>query len=329
MHQPTRRSTLIGLSLGAASVFSGALAANAAPKPKPGSTTTSPAPAVAHPLRFGLTNPGGPLASKELDTDASLAGEKPVLLQFYKDFQQAPPTSELDAAIARGATPILTWEPWVAGGGVNQPAYSLGAIASGAFDGYLRSWGSALAKWGKPVMLRFAHEMNGDWYPWSEAVNGNQAGDYVKAWRHVHDVLAAQGASNVRWLWAINAGGPVDIAGLYPGDAYMDVLGIDGYNWGTTGSWGSSWTSASGIFGTWLDRLRALAPGKEIIITEAASTEVGGSKPDWIRDAVAYLDAQPDVTGLVWFDINKETDWRFHSTSSSTTAFATALSVRE
>lgn len=331
MHQPSRRSALVGLGLGTACIFIGAVSASAAPKPRPGKpTAAAPTPVPAHPLRFGLTNPGGPLAVKELDSAASLAGEKPLLLQFFKDFRQAPPVSELDAVVARGATPILTWEPWVAGAGVNQPDYTLAAIASGAHDGYLRSWGSALAAWGKPLLLRFAHEMNGDWYPWSEAVNGNSSGDYIRAWRHVHNILAAQDASNVRWLWAINAGGPVDIARLYPGSDYVDVLGLDGYNWGTVGSsWGSTWTPASGVFGRWLDALRALAPGKEIIVTETASTELGGSKADWIRDAVAYLDAQPDVTGMVWFNLNKETDWRFNSSSSAATAFATALSARQ
>jgi hypothetical protein len=331
LHNPTRRSTIIGLGLGVAGALTGVASANAAPKNTTTTSTTAPTPAPAtHPLRFGLINPGGPLASKELDKATTLTGERPALLGFFKDFRQAPPITELDAVLARGATPILAWEPWAAGAGVDQPAYSLAAIADGAHDGYLKSWGNALAKWGKPVMLRFAHEMNGDWYPWSEAVNGNSPGDYVRAWRHVHDVLTAQGATNVRWVWAINAGGPVPVAGLYPGHDYVDVLGLDGYNWGTVGaSWGSNWTAAAGLFGPWLDRLRSLAAGKEIIITETASTELGGSKAEWIRDTVAYLDAQPDVTGFVWFDMTKETDWRIASSTASSGAFKTALSVRE
>lgn len=328
MHHPTRRSTILGFGLGVAGALAGSTPASAAPRPKPSPRKTAPAPV--RPLRFGVTNPGGPLAGKELDRVARLAGEAPQLIQFFKDFRQAPPITELNAVLSRGAVPILTWEPWAAGGGAAQPAYSLASIAGGAYDGYLRSWGEALATWGKPVLLRFAHEMNGDWYPWSEAVNGNKAGDYVRAWRHVHTVLTGAGASNVRWVWAPNTGGPVDITGLYPGHAFVNVIGLDGYNWGTAGaSWGSNWTSARTLFGPWLDRLRVLAPGKGIIVTETASTELGGNKAEWIRDTIAYLDAQPDVTGFVWFDLNKETDWRIASSTASSASFKSALAARE
>lgn len=83
MHQPSRRSTLMGLGLDAAGIFTSALPASAATETKPGTTTTTtgpaPAPTPIHPSRFGLTNAGGPLASKELNRAASLAG-KPFLL---------------------------------------------------------------------------------------------------------------------------------------------------------------------------------------------------------------------------------------------------------
>lgn len=138
-------------------------------------------------LRFGVATPGGALAAAELDEVSALAGESPSMVLIYKDFLQPPPLTELDAVRARGAVPLVTWEPWVWGGGVEQPAYSLDRITAGDFDGRIREWGQSLAAWGQPVMLRFAHEMNGNWYPWAESVNGNQPGDYVQVWQHVHD----------------------------------------------------------------------------------------------------------------------------------------------
>jgi beta-mannanase len=42
--------------------------------------------------------------------------------------------------------------------------------------------------------------MNGDWYPWGKGINGNQLGQYVQAWRHVHDIFAAIHADNVLWV---------------------------------------------------------------------------------------------------------------------------------
>ncbi|MFB0837684.1 glycosyl hydrolase [Arthrobacter sp. E44] len=297
----------------------------AAPAP-----AAAPAPTISSaPLRFGVATPGGPLASTELDEVASLAGEIPSVVMSYKDFLQAPPITELDAVRSRGATPLVTWEPWAWGGGVDQPAYSLARITAGDFDAYISQWGQSLAGWGKPVMLRFAHEMNGNWYPWAEGVNGNQAGEYVAAWRHVHDVVAATGASNVQWVWSPNVPywGSTDLAGLYPGAGYVDIVALDGYNWGTSQTW-SSWVSPVDLLAPGISQLRSLAPGKPVLIAETASSELGGSKASWNTDLVSYLAAQPDVMGFVWFHMQKETDWRINSSDSSASAFKSALLAR-
>jgi beta-mannanase len=178
-------------------------------------------------------------------------------------------------------------------------------------------------------MIRFAHEMNGDWYPWAEGVNGNQSGDYVAAWQHVHDVVAATGATNVQWVWSPNVPywGSTDLAGLYPGAAYVDVVALDGYNWGTSQSW-SSWVAPQDLFGPGIAQLRTLAPGKPILIAETAASELGGSKAAWNADLVSYLAAQPDVMGFVWFHLQKEADWRINSSDSSASALNSALLAR-
>lgn len=294
----------------------------AAPAPQPPGVSTAP-------LRFGAATAGGAMAAAELDEVSALAGESPSIVLTYKDFGQAPPLAEMDAVLARGATPMVTWEPWAGGGGVEQPAYSLDRIAAGDFDARLLEWGQAIAAWGKPVMLRFAHEMNGNWYPWSEGVNGNQPGSYVPAWRHVHAVVASTGASNVQWVWSPNVPywGSTDLAGLYPGAAYADVVALDGYNWGTSATW-SSWVSPQDLFGPGIAQLRALAPGKPVLVAETAASEAGGSKAMWNTDLVSYLAAQPDVMGFVWFHLRKEADWRINSSESSASAFKAALLAR-
>ncbi|HEY8753408.1 MAG TPA: glycosyl hydrolase [Arthrobacter sp.] len=280
-------------------------------------------------LRFGVATAGGPLASSELDAVSQLAGESPSMVLFYEDFLQAPPINEMNAVRARGAVPLVTWEPWAWGGGLDQPAYSLNRITAGDFDARITQWGQALAAWGQPVQLRFAHEMNGNWYPWAEGVNGNQPGDYVQAWRHVHDVVAATGASNVSWVWSPNVPyfGSTDLAGLFPGVGYVNVVALDGYNWGTSASW-SGWISPRDLFAPGIAQLRALAPGIPVLIAETASSEAGGSKAAWNTDLVSYLAAQPDVMGFVWFNLQKETDWRINSSASSASAFKTALQAR-
>lgn len=298
----------------------------AVPEPVVQPVSTVPATAA---LRFGVGTPGGPLASAELDQVTALAGEAPSIILSYKDFKQPAPIKELEAVRTRGAKTLLTWEPWTWGGGTNQPAYSLDRITAGDFDPYIRKWGQDLASWGHPVMLRFGHEMNGNWYPWSEQVNSNGTGDYVNAWRHVHDVVAATGASNITWIWNPNVPywGSTPLTGLYPGETYVDAVALDGYNWGTSASW-SSWVSPSQLFNDGLAQLRKLAPGKPILIAETSSAEQGGSKADWNTSLVSYLSAQADVTAVVWFHFDKETDWRINSTTTSAQALAQALAAR-
>ncbi|WP_454697739.1 glycosyl hydrolase [Arthrobacter humicola] len=293
------------------------------------SSTTAIPPVSTAALRFGAATPGGPLAGAELDEVARISGESPSTVLFYKDFLQAPPIAELNAVRSRGAVPLITWEPWAWGGGLAQPAYALDRIAAGDFDAYITQWGQALASWGQPVQLRFAHEMNGNWYPWAEGVNGNQPGDYVQAWRHVHDVVAATGASNVDWVWSPNVPyfGSTDLAGLFPGAGYVNVVALDGYNWGTSASW-SSWMSPQDLFAPGIAQLRTLAPGLPILIAEVASAEAGGSKAQWNTDLVSYLAAQADVEGFVWFHMQKETDWRINSSDASAAAFNAALAAR-
>lgn len=318
---PPGSSVTITATAGAASASS--VFTVVAPAPAPG------VPASTKGIRFGVGTEGGPAAGAELDEVTALAGEAPSLVLSYKDFNQAPPLAELDAARARGAETLLTWEPWSWGGGTDQPAYSLDRIAAGDFDAYLRQWGSTLGQWGQPVYLRFGHEMNGDWYPWAEGINGNGAGDYIAAYRHVHDVVASTGATNIRWVWNPNVPywGSTPLSELYPGADYVDVAALDGYNWGTSQAW-STWQEPQALFGEGLSQVRQLAPGKPVMIAETSSSEVGGSKAAWNTTLFQYLSAQPDVTALIWFHIDKEADWRINSSDASTSAFRAALAGR-
>ena len=117
----------------------------------------------------------------------------------------------------------------------NQPRFSLSAIINGAHDAYIKSWATAAKKWGHPFFLRFDPEMNGDWYPYSEVRNGNSKGEYIQAWRHVHDIFTQLGVTNVTWVWSPNIDEPglTPIPELYPGDGYVNWIAMDGYNFET------------------------------------------------------------------------------------------------
>ena len=100
---------------------------------------------------------------------------------------------------------------------------------------YLRQYASEAKAWGHPFFLRFASEMNGSWVSWSERHSGNSAGQFVQAWRHVHDIFTSVGATNVTWVWCPNTENAytTPLEDLYPGNAYVDWAGIDGYNFST------------------------------------------------------------------------------------------------
>ncbi|KHL03959.1 glycoside hydrolase family 26 protein [Sinomonas humi] len=295
-------------------------------------SATVPPPNLAHPLRFGVATLSGYSSAGELNQVASLVGEGPSIVHAYCDWTTtAVPTEGLAYVASRGATPLLTWEPWNAStGGTSQPAYALNAIYGGAYDSYIAAWANGLKAYGGPVLLRFAHEMNGNWYPWSEQVKGNAPGDYAKAFRHVRDVFSAIGVPNVQWVWCPNVpyAGSTDLAALYPGDAYADLVGLDGYNWGTTQSWGSTWVMPDALFGEGLSELAAIAPSKQALIAEVASAEQGGDKAAWNQALIQYLSANASIMGFAWFDLDKEVDWRIDSSSTSASAFASALALR-
>ena len=100
-----------------------------------------PRPSAARRCASASAPRAGRWPSAELDQAASLAGEAPSVILSYKDFNQGPPITELDAVRSRGATTLLTWEPWAWGGGTDQPAYALDRVTAGNFDPYLRQWG--------------------------------------------------------------------------------------------------------------------------------------------------------------------------------------------
>jgi beta-mannanase len=222
----------------------------------------------------------------------------------------------------------VTWEPWDADAPDNG-AYALDRIAAGEHDGYLVAWADALRAWGRPVLLRFAHEQNGDWYPWAVGVGGTSAEDHVTAFRHVHDVFSAQGAGNVQFVWNPNVSypGASSLSVTWPGARYVDRVALDGYNWGNSAP-DTAWQEPEEVFADSLDELRELAPGIPVMVAEVGCAEEGGDKAAWVSDLVAWLDDQADVAAFVWFEHDKEADWRIASSSASAAAMRDALAGR-
>lgn len=306
------------------------------PTPTPTKTptpTVSPTPTVpAQPatLYYGAYAGDNGDMSKVLQFETD-AGKKLSIVMWYQgwevadDMDQFQPTI-MDNVRNHGSIPMITWEPWDYTKGVNQPTYSLSAIINGNHDAYIRKWAQDSKAWGQPYFLRLAHEMNGNWYPWSERVNGNSAGQYIQMWQHVHDIFTQEGVTNVTWVWSVNIVDPTEtpINTLYPGDNYVDWVAMDGYNGGTALNWGG-WKSFTQVFQQTYNEIGAITQ-KPLMVSETASAEAGGSKANWITNAYGSEVANmPRIKAIIWFNMNKETDWRITSSTTTKNAFRTAV----
>jgi mannan endo-1,4-beta-mannosidase len=215
-----------------------------------------------------------------------------------------------------GIKAMVTWEPELKNG-----ADPLAAILSGSQDAIINDFATKAQAYGKPFFLRFAHEMNGDWYDWSGALTGNTADNYVAAWRYVWDKFQAAGATNAIWVWCPNADSVPDeswnaIENYYPGDAYVDWVGVDFY--GLT--WGDNPPAAA------LDRVYTTYGSlKPIMIGETAAADCRHyaegttmTKDQWTTALFDAMAARPNVHAFFWFNQSNggEADWRITSCPS-------------
>ncbi|HSR26016.1 MAG TPA: glycosyl hydrolase, partial [Candidatus Eisenbacteria bacterium] len=266
---------------------------------------------------------------------ASDTGRQPAIVTMYQQWWGEPafPAAAARWLDDRGTVPLVVWEPWQPGleeaRKVEQPAYRLSVIAAGGFDRYVRRYADQVRAYGGPLFLEPFHEMNGNWYPWGGTVNGNTTDDYVAAWRHLHDVFRAEGATNVTWTWTPNGETVPDTVAnrperYWPGADYVDWVGLDAYNWGTSAQ--TRWRTVAQTFGANLAALPAL--GKPVMVAETACVEQGGDKAAWIRTLFATLagDYRGVVGALVWFDAPYPGfDWRTNTSAASQAAFVAAV----
>ena len=252
----------------------------------------------------------------------TMTGKELAVVLWYVHWIDPFPSSDADMVYGNGSIPLITWEPWI-----THPLGTLEAIASGSYESYVREFLQAARDWGKPLFLRFAHEMNGNWYPWDGSHNGGAAAPekYKQAWRHIYNVREELGADNVNLVWCPNNTDLPDLSwnaasNYYPGDEYVDWVGVDGYNWGY-----ANWQTFDAVFSNIYQTLTSLT-SKPLMLGEFASAEQGGSKPNWITDAFSKIKTDyPRIKLLCWFNINKERDWRINSSASSEAAYRQAI----
>ena len=221
------------------------------------------------------------------------------------------------ASMPAGAIPMISWR-----------GTTYADILDGGSDALIARAARRLAGFARPVLLRWAWEMNGDWYAWGGVKNPEHSAGFVKCWQRIHRIFADQGATNVSWVWSPNWDSATgeswnQIQDYYPGDQYVDWVGMSGYNLHRE--------TPAGLY----DAVYTLySARKPIMITEAGSVDRGGTtKGDWITTFAQWAGERPGVGAVTWFDTDTHPGyaekWRIDTDAASLAAYkAMAVSPR-
>jgi len=256
---------------------------------------------------FGVAFDGDPTDAAPVTDFTKNAGKAPNLREYYAKWGDPFESSDNRTVWDRGQLPFLVWEPY---------SSTAAQIADGKDDAYIRAFADAVRDYNLPLALSFGHEMNGDWYPWGS--DKTTATDFANAWRHIHDLFTDEGAANVIWVWSPNVINPVPDVQLkpyYPGDAYVDWIGVVGY-YALSGP-----HTFADLFEPTLAEIRKFS-AKPFLVAETG-IEAGELKPSETADLFQGV-VGDDMLGLVWFNIKKEADWRINSGPLSLEAFRKA-----
>jgi mannan endo-1,4-beta-mannosidase len=305
-----------------AALLTAALAGCAKPLGYPGYTGSAAAAAsaadrAAHaklPVRtagyLGVYDQDTPTSYRHVDSFARAVGRQPNIVLYYTTWGGGFQRSLAQMALAHGATLAMDLDP---------TTVTVSSIARGRQDKYLRYFAESVRAFGRPVIISFGHEMNGNWYSWGWTHTAPSV--WVRAWRHIVTLFRKNGADNVTWLWTVNGitAGQAPIRDWWPGARYVTWTGIDAYYYYPSQDFANT-------FGPTIGAIRAITK-KPILIAETAIGQVAGQAAK-IPGLLAGLRAY-HVLGFVWFDVAQNSGiyhqaWRLEGDESAIAAFRQA-----
>jgi mannan endo-1,4-beta-mannosidase len=247
---------------------------------------------------LGVEGTGAPGSLAPTSSFAASIGRKPNIIGQYLAWKSAFAPQAVIRNWSYGALTYLAWEPY---------GTTSRAIAEGHSDAYISQFAQAVRALSLPVAISFGHEMNGFWYPWG--TTQTPAADFVAAWRHIHDLFARAGATNVIWVWNPNVIFPVPQVQLrpyYPGNAYVTWIGLTGY-FAETGP-----QTYAALYQPTIAEIHGFTH-KPFLIAET-SVETGPTEVSCVNHLIGAVTRHPDILGFIWFDYNKAgVDWRVES----------------
>lgn len=191
---------------------------------------------------------------------------------------------------------------------VNDGSNMMYDISNGEYDYFLEDYAKQIADFGHPVLFRLFNEMNGDWCTYCAYHYSKDTDLFIEAYRYIYKIFERQGANkNTIWLWNPNGASLPDFkwnhaSKYYPGDKYVQVVGMTAYNTGTYyHSIGEKWRTFAELY----DNLYAeysSAYAQPLMITEFASASTGGNKAAWIRDMGSVIPKYKKIKIAIWWD---------------------------
>lgn len=253
-------------------------------------------------MQWGLFTGSG---SDSFSSIESQVGQQADIQAIFSGWGDSFPSYYASALCAGNKTLWIYWENY---------GYSLDGIIAGQYDSYIKSYAQGAANYKCPVVISLFHEMNGNWDSWDGTVGNNSPAKVIAAYKHVHDLFA--GVSNVKWAWVVNNVSVPNVAGnqfsdYWPGSAYVDYVGVDGFNFG-----GQTFAQ---VFDAAVSKVQTY--GKPIYLSSVGSV-AGSQKAQWIYDLGSRSKTYPNVIGWIWFNENQgSTNWLINSDTASMTAF--------
>jgi beta-mannanase len=256
-----------------------------------------------------------------MSTFETLTGKQPQMEVLFAHWGNDTFPSDYAPRIRdKGRTMVLFWEAVDYNRNYfSQPEYSMDSVIAGKMDTYFAQFAADAKAYGGEVILAPYSEFNSNWFPWGITMGNNSPEKFIKAWIHIHSFFV--NVPNVKFAWVPNNDSVPDIAAnnfdlAYPGSQYVDVIGIDAFN-------SNPWETFDQMLGTELVRLRKYNKPTYIL---SMGVKDDARKGAWITDAfTTQLYKYPELKGWVWFNENKEFDWRINSNAASLSAFKSML----
>ncbi|MBC7904512.1 MAG: glycosyltransferase, partial [Gemmatimonadaceae bacterium] len=219
------------------------------------------------------------------------------------------PSQLLTAIAAKRKIPMITWEPWV------DSSDAMSSIAAGSYDEYVKAYTQMIKAHKAAVFIRFGHEPDNFAYPWA-STKLSAADNYKAAFRRVVKIFRNEGALNATWVYTPWLSETLNK--YYPGDEYVDWIGITALNYGRA-SWDGKWRSFEEVYRPYRQFL--LSHHKPVMLAEFGSTSYGGNNTEWLADAMATINDYKEIKSAVLFNTDKDKNWITPWRPDSTTQF--------